>query len=527
MKAKFNLNKNKYHILFIVLFSINYFFPLAVFNEITLFYHDVLDAGVVYYHILGKFLNGSINNTEIFLNGNIKVEYLRHWLRPYTLIYSVLNTQVAYWLTEILIKITSYVAFFLLAKKICKNFFFCTLSGALYSCLNIGYIEGFGTAIFPYLLYLALFKKKINLKHFFIIIFFGLNSDLVRDIYVFPIIITIVWIINGKLDIAKFLNILKITIAFYIPIFVTSLNLVYSQFFEGPFHREEFFSESINYTDSFINFLKSLIKLNLTKTWTFFFDLPYTIIFFPLIIISIYQKNITIKKILFFYFIVNFFIIFLSTPFINDLRNQSSGIFRSYNFHWVRVYVPFIIALLFIFNLKENKFNNTLVSISFIAILIFQINSSIIPILKKFNNSEFRNFYTFNGYYLYDDYNNVKKIINEKRVMSIGLDPMVAVMNNIKTIDGYHTLYPLKYKYQFRKIIELELNKNKKLKNYYDNWGSRVYAFIENSNNIQINFSEAKKIGADFVISKFKLSNDKLSQVCQNCSDHFYVYYIN
>ena len=152
MNSKFNLEKNKYHIFFIFLFSINYLFPLAVFNELTLFYHDVLDAGLVYYNVLGKYLNGSIDNTEIFLNGNIKIEYLRHWLKPYSLIYALVDTQLAYWLTEIFIKIVSYTSFFVLAKKINKNLFYCSLSSALYACLNFGYIEGFGTAIFPYLL---------------------------------------------------------------------------------------------------------------------------------------------------------------------------------------------------------------------------------------------------------------------------------------------------------------------------------------------------------------------------------------
>ena len=47
--------------------------------------------------------------------------------------------------------------------------------------------------------------------------------------------------------------------------------------------------------------------------------------------------------------------------------------------------------------------------------------------------------------------------------MSVGLDPMIAVMNDIRVIDGYHSVYPLSYKIKFRKIIEKELTKNIKL----------------------------------------------------------------
>ena len=43
---------------------------------------------------------------------------------------------------------------------------------------------------------------------------------------------------------------------------------------------------------------------------------------------------------------------------------------------------------------------------------------------------------------------NYKGIIGDNRVMSVGIDPLVAVMNDIKVIDGYHTLYYLHYKYK-------------------------------------------------------------------------------
>ena len=57
------------------------------------------------------------------------------------------------------------------------------------------------------------------------------------------------------------------------------------------------------------------------------------------------------------------------------------------------------------------------------------------------------------------EYLEIKKIVKDNRVLSVSLDPMVAVMNDINVIDGYHTLYPLKYKKEFRKIIQEELKK--------------------------------------------------------------------
>ena len=94
---------------------------------------------------------------------------------------------------------------------------------------------------------------------------------------------------------------------------------------------------------------------------------------------------------------------------------------------------------------EKSKF---LIFTGLVAIFLFQINSSAVPFIKKnlLKEENYRNIYTFNDYYLYEDYLKIKKIVKENRVISVGLDPLIAVMNNISVIDGYHSLYPLSYK---------------------------------------------------------------------------------
>ena len=65
--------------------------------------------------------------------------------------------------------------------------------------------------------------------------------------------------------------------------------------------------------------------------------------------------------------------------------------------------------------------------------------------------------YTFEGYYDYENYKFIKSLVNNSKTISIGLDPMVAVVNNIKVIDGYHNLYPLDYKIQFRNYYRIKI----------------------------------------------------------------------
>jgi hypothetical protein len=179
---------------------------------------------------------------------------------------------------------------------------------------------------------------------------------------------------------------------------------------------------------------------------------------------------------------------------------------------------------------RNNKKKLNIIKIFiFSSILISQINSSVTPFYKKFilKENNYRNIYTFKEYYLHEDYKKLKKIIKNDRVMSIGVDPMVAIVNNIGTIDGYHNIYPLNYKKKFRKIIENEINVNINLKKYYDNWGSRVYSYVNNPKSILINFSEAKNLGAKYVISNYDINSANLKLVCDNCSKFLKLYSID
>lgn len=137
---------------------------------------------------------------------------------------------------------------------------------------------------------------------------------------------------------------------------------------------------------------------------------------------------------------------------------------------------------------------------------------------------------SFENYYRFDAYKKIKSIVENNRVMSIGIDPMIAVMNDLKAIDGYHTVYPLSYKTEFRNIIKAELDINPQLQNYYDNWGNRIYIFFNDQNNILVDFKSAYNLGARFVISTFEINNLYLEFVdCINCyyEKNIYLYKIN
>ncbi len=111
--------------------------------------------------------------------------------------------------------------------------------------------------------------------------------------------------------------------------------------------------------------------------------------------------------------------------------------------------------------------------------------------------------------------------LNTFRVASIGLHPAVSLFNGFYTIDGAIANYPLEYKKLFRKIIAKELDKNKNLKRYFDEYGCRAYLFLGDFFNLpdcikrchlstktcSLNTGELKKLNCRYIFSTIKIQN--------------------
>jgi hypothetical protein len=521
-------NKNL-HLLSIFFLSLKYILPFLIFGKITTFYIDTLDSEVVYNYILGKIYKGEISAIDYFLAGEIKLTFLRRLFQPFSLFY-LLDKEIAYWTIDILVKTTSYISFFILAKKINKNLFFCAICACLYASMNFITIEGFLLAIFPYLIYLILFKEKLKIKHYIVIILFGINSDFLKAPFLIFYCLFFLIIFN-KAKKNQIINLFKINFLFLLSIFLSNINVFYGIIYDGPTHREAWQKE---YFD-LINFIKSfvvlLLKLPSGLNYDFALFLPF-LIFLPfLYLFSVISKNKIICLIFFSLVFLKLSFFFFSTQeFINLITLLNFPKTFTYTYYDRFFIFFYCILLTLIFN-EKIKFKIFLIIISIVTIIIFQINASIIPLakqnIKKYKEEYYRNYYTFYGFYASDKYKNIKKIVKNDRVISIGFDPMAAIANDIKTIDGYHNLYPLSYKIAFNEVIRDELANNKFWHNYYNNWGSRVYAIVNDAKNIKINFLVAQKLGAVYVLSKYKIKSKNLKPICENCNtDGFYLYKI-
>ena len=115
-----------------------------------------------------------------------------------------------------------------------------------------------------------------------------------------------------------------------------------------------------------------------------------------------------------------------------------------------------------------------------------------------------RDYVSYREFYAENLFSKVKTILKQdknpnKRVGMVGLHPAVAQYNQIPTIDGYVVLYSLDYKHQIQSIIQPELNQNKFIKNYFEQWGSRCYLFDNEA-----------VIAGDGILKKQKCCTEKL-----------------
>ena len=551
------ITRNYHHIFSLILLLIYYLLSIVFFKEIVINPHDNLDHLVVYDHVISNIFNGNFDAVKYFLAGTLKWFYIENLLYPTNLFHLILDDKQFYFTNKILEKVLSYFTFYILAKSISKNKFNNSISAVVYSSIiNIENLFGLGMVMMPYFLYLLVKKKILKPKHFFIIILAGLNSSLVQDYLALLLLIPISILIRQT--IRNINTIILYFVSISISIFISSIPTIISLIDIGEIHRLSF--ENKNISLSLFNSLKSLLATFSIRGIENILSVPLFILYFFILFISLSsrKKNLVMMS----YFLI---LLYVSSLFINPfLKNIIFSNFltflQGFNFQRIDRAIPLIIGILLNYNLKiinRSYLKQGIYFLSVFTVIIIQTymllreggkellqnnlkpikyselkqdikdNISLIKIMKFLTDKtnyqknklslNLRSSNTFDNYYRFEVYSFIKSIVKEDRVMSVGLDPMVAVMNDIKVIDGYHTIYSMKYKREFRKIIADELDANKDLKNYYDNWGNRVYAFYNDSNKLLINFKEAKIVGANYIISAFPIKNANLELICQNC----------
>jgi hypothetical protein len=164
------------------------------------------------------------------------------------------------------------------------------------------------------------------------------------------------------------------------------------------------------------------------------------------------------------------------------------------------------INLLFVLKIKINNFFWKIRSCSFIPrlcvgiLIVFQLlyisltpvyyndqlntyslNTNLIKLLSKIGIRNIYPVYTisYKEFFAKNMFEKIKKDISysDEKVVAFGYHPSVLMYNGFNCIDGYNNAYPLSYMRRFRSLIAPELEINQWAREYYDNWGGRMYLY--------------------------------------------------
>ena len=333
------VKKNFNHFIALLLFSIGYFSSLLIFGEIVINPHDNLDIATVYDHIVSRLINGHKESLNIFLSGNFKWYYLDEIFYPINIFHLVLGDKSFYFFEEILKRILSYFAFYILAKKFIKNRFYISVGAIVFtSIINMDIAPvGYGLVAMPYLLYIFSFKS-LKLKYFLLIFIIALNSSLPHDYLALAALLPVAYFFQTNKD--KVLIIFNYFITLSIGIIISNSPLFFHFFSELTIHRELF-----NIRVSFVESLKNLLTLNGLKLFYLF-----------LIVTSLIFRNNNYFFFLVFIFFILILKVIMGSNIVDFFLNENFQFLKGLNFERVDRVLPLLFCLLLINILPNLKY---------------------------------------------------------------------------------------------------------------------------------------------------------------------------
>tara|TARA_B110001452_G_scaffold121963_1_gene101171 strand:+ start:262 stop:2004 length:1743 start_codon:yes stop_codon:yes gene_type:complete len=565
---------NIYHISFLLILITHYLLSFILFDGIIFGQEtDVFEHEILFNRILGDIYNNDYYILDSLLDGNYEWFYFTRALYVINYLYSFFSTENAFLIIDIFCKIVAYISFFKLSRLIDNKIFYSFLIAGIYSYASTttftdyhSSIFGFGSAILPYLAYLSLKKKDLKIKNYLIIIFTAINSHFYFGIF-YLLVPIILYLHDNSLSKIKTS---KIFIIFSIFCFIANSNLFYLAFLNDiTFQRDEWQTTGISIYHNIIYFLDSLfffplhfpsIELNDGETFkilyfTVFFNeiclfLTYTLTF--ILLISNKIKNSKLFVVIIFGILL---ISFISKTHLYNfaISYLDIGIAKTIQMTRIKVILTFVI-LFALLNIKIKELNKFVFSILIFIFLILQINHMILPAFKKFINynsfsynekvdlkfnlinfnfskiktlinknsdKETNNMYlTIDNYYDTNSFSDIKRLVKNDYVLPIDINPAKLIYNRINTVGGYFQFSPKFYRNDFEKIIINELDKDVFKKEDYDVWGLRLFAFVVDNKNVDLDFEAMKKMKISYLLSKQKLFHENFQIICETCNDN-------
>lgn len=520
-------------IIFAFIVLILYLSPLFILGENAhIRVHDNLDSNLAWYKVLVRSgeITGSIEATiPQVINGQLSRNAFGTEFSLIVWLYAFFPTMVAYAISQSVTRVVAFIGMYLLLKSHFfpnEDWILIRVGVALAFSLTLFWPSGMlSTLGMPLALwaFLNIRKGEKSWKNYIVLTLLPLYSSIVLGFFFFLTGMVIFWLVDvvrGKGWNFQFLfSIVYMTLVYMI----VEYRLIYSfLFLYEPTSRDEYFHARLPLWWCLLLTLKNfLFGHHHVMTVHTFFILPLIIIAMYFIIskklwrqekvfVFLFYFNLTLSAWYAFWFYKGWLPLTERFHFLDT--------FNFARYHFLR---PLVIYVLFALGLRILWLQGGKWRITVKGFVIAQV------ILLCFINEEivFQREPSVQEFFAEKQFQEIEEYIGlpveDYRIVSIGIHPAIAQYNGFYTLDTYNNFYPLSYKYEFRKIIEKELAKNKTIRTYFDEWGGRCYIFTDelgkhymfNKNtkkrlkNLQLNIEQFKKMGGRYIFSAVLIEN--------------------
>ena len=551
--GRFN-NYDKKYICLAVAIIILYLSPLFILGQKSnILIHDNLDIGVVGFKILSEsgHIFGSLDATIPNIMNGLPRNCLGSEFNVILWLYYLLEPFTAYIVNITLVHFIAFIGMYLLLKNHFlrdeKHEIIVVGVALAFALLPFSPLFGLSIAGQPLALY-AFLNIRANLstkKDWLILLLIPFYSLFVMSFVFFLFALGMLWIYDTvktkRINYPFVMSIALMTLIFVI----VEYRLIYDMLLNSGYvsHRVEFGGGVLSGVGIIEAIKRSIYNFIFGQYHAVSLQQYFVGLSVAAALVTVFVKKLREDLLIILLAItaaISLLYGFLSWEGLIPLREHFM-IFRTFQFtrfHWLHPllwYIIFALALKVIFD--NRKYGKQIV----IIFLILQVGflfcysggqSGGIGIIRSEG-------LTYEEFFSEDLFQDIAHYIGEPqanyRVVSIGLFPSIAQYNGFYTLDSYQGNYPLEYKHKFRRIIEKELDKNNKLRIYFDNWGSRCYIFVDELglnylitkdeeikvNNLELNSDALKKMGGNYVISAVEITNSddnnlKLVKIFEN-----------
>ncbi|CEG28379.1 DUF6044 family protein [Bacillus sp. B-jedd] len=510
-----------------------YLSPLILLGENAhIRVHDNLDSNIAWYKVLAESgeIFGPVNAAiPQIINGELSRNAFGPELSGIVWLHALLPPMAAYTVSLAITRIVAFIGMYLLLKKhVIKEsglnwiITFAAVAFALTPFWPSGMLSTLGMPLAAWaLLNIRMGEKRM--VNWLVLILLPFYSSFVLGFFFFIVAAGLFWLadaIRKKSWNLRFLLGIVLMTAMYL---IVEYRLVYSFLFDHePNSRDEYFHARLTFLESAWLAVRNFF-LGHTHVMTVHGLFITAAAFIALLIVA--ERKIWRKEKLFLgLFVLNAALsVWYAFWFYKGWlplteRFHFLDTFNFARFHFLRplvIYTWFAIALKIMAESGTAWKRTAVILIAGQLAVLFLANDEIV----------YRDKPTVREFYAEEQFATIAEFIGrpkeDYRVASIGIHPAIAQYNGFYTLDTYNNFYPLTYKYEFRKIIEKELDKNSTIKEYFDTWGGRCYIFTSelgkrymvkkdskrSLKHLELNTAQFKKMGGEYIFSALPIRN--------------------